>query len=488
MITPKRQHHPTAAEDRIPSKEIWALAWGGFGTGGAFGIASQLLTFVYVFTLGVNPKVLALAGTIGAIIGLVAGPFIGQFCDNYRSRWGRRRPILFFTGAPIVLLASLMFFVPNGLNDWGMAFWVLAITVPMNILNSIYSTSLGALGVEATTDYHERVRLGRYLQTFALAVGFGTQFVFPLAKHPIFGGTMNGVHIIVGVLTIPFFIAAFAPLLCKERRYALIANKPVNHNVLANVKESITNIGDVCKNRPFVVVVIINIVTFFCYNIVSVMGGYMNTYYVFGGDRDAAALPYGWLGGSYCLAGGLAVAFIYPAIARKWGKKTSLQIAATVLIVDCLSKLIVYNHSYPWWFQFIVLASNGISVQGIMFSIGSMMGDIINLDELNTGKRREAVYGSLIGWATGIGTAIAGLLSGFIIDWIGFNAKIGAQSHHTLEWMKYLYFLFPFVGGLFALFMSTRYDLTEDRVYEIRDALKKRAADEKAGNPEPALP
>jgi GPH family glycoside/pentoside/hexuronide:cation symporter len=128
----------------------------------------------------------------------------------------------------------------------------------------------------------------------------------------------------------------------------------------------------------------------------------------------------------------------------------------------------------------IVLMANGVAVQGINFLVVTMIGDIIDYDELLFGKRREALYGSLLGWFEKAGGSIGTLLCGFLLVWIGFSAKTGAQSPHTLELMKYFYFLFPFIGAIFAILAVNRYELTEDRAYEIRDELNRRHADRNA--------
>ena len=44
----------------------------------------------------------------------------------------------------------------------------------------------------------------------------------------------------------------------------------------------------------------------------------------------------------------------------------------------------------------------------------SMTSDVIDIDELNTGKRREGSLGAIYWWMVKFGTAVAGLLSGLI--------------------------------------------------------------------------
>jgi GPH family glycoside/pentoside/hexuronide:cation symporter len=272
--------------------------------------------------------------------------------------------------------------------------------------------------------------------------------------------------VVIGALAVFFGLAAFAPVfLCPEKRYIAHTKHLAKTRLLPNLMEA-------RKNRPFLIVLSIKFFTFFCYSTVGLLGVYMNTYFVYGGDVKRAAGTYAVLGSSYAIAACTSF-FIYPHIARLLGKKRALQCAAGLLVFGCICKLFVYQPKHPW-LQLIVLMANGASVQGINFVIGTMMGDVIDYDELLSGKRREALYSSLVSWFESAGQSFGLLICGFLLVWIGFDAKIGAQHPHTLHLMRFFYFLCPFIGGLFAVFMISRYDLTEDRAYEIKDELNRR--------------
>jgi GPH family glycoside/pentoside/hexuronide:cation symporter len=107
---------------------------------------------------------------------------------------------------------------------------------------------------------------------------------------------------------------------------------------------------------------------------------------------------------------------------------------------------------------------------------GSMLGDIADYDEWQTGLRREGLFASVLSWFDKAGMSFGALLGGFVLVWIGFNAKLGAQTPHTLELMKFSYFFAPFLGALTALFLIRRYELSEAAVYEIKQALAQRRA------------
>jgi GPH family glycoside/pentoside/hexuronide:cation symporter len=222
----------------------------------------------------------------------------------------------------------------------------------------------------------------------------------------------------------------------------------------------------------------------FGYNLVGMLGMYMNNYYVCGGDLTVGAWVYSWIGSAFHVAAIIGSILVYPWLAGRYGKKRTLQIAAGVLIVGCASKLVLYHPGHPW-LQFFVLSANGASNAGFALMTTSMLGDVADQDELRSGLRREALFTGLMSWSEKAGNSVGSWLAGFVLIMVGFNAKLGAQSSHTLESMKYCYAAAPAAGALLALWLIRRYDLTESRVYEIKDALARRRA-ESAPLPSPA--
>jgi len=104
----------------------------------------------------------------------------------------------------------------------------------------------------------------------------------------------------------------------------------------------------------------------------------------------------------------------------------------------------------------------------------SMTADVIDLDELNTGKRREGIFGAIYWWMVKFGFAIAGLGSGAIMSLVGFDADLAVQPEGAITGLRAFYSGLPIVGTLIAIFVMRNYDVTEKRANEIRAALEAR--------------
>ena len=102
----------------------------------------------------------------------------------------------------------------------------------------------------------------------------------------------------------------------------------------------------------------------------------------------------------------------------------------------------------------------------------SMTADVCDIDELNTGKRREGVLGAVYWWMVKMGYGIAALLGGLILAIVGFDADNVTTT--AVTGIRSFYPLLPIAGVLGAMYVMSSYDLTEEKANEVRAALEKK--------------
>ena len=146
-----------------------------------------------------------------------------------------------------------------------------------------------------------------------------------------------------------------------------------------------------------------------------------------------------------------------------------------MLIVDCIAKYWLYRPGQAW-LPIVVIIMNGIASSGVSLMCIAMLGDIADQDEYETGLRREGLFFALLAWFEKAGNSLGSFLTGFILVWIGFNAKLGAQTAETLSLMKWSYMIFPAAGAVLTLYCVSRYKLTQDQVYAIKEEIALRRA------------
>ena len=461
--------HETAPADRVSLREKIGLGLGRIAGDGTSGSIHVLLSPIYNMTLGMNPALISTVAAIQRIWDAVTDPMVGQYSDNFRSRWGRRRPLIALSALPMALLFAALWWVPEGMGDLGMFWFLLTMFVLYHLAHTLFVMPLTGLVIEATDDYHERTRIAAVLLVFAYTFQVVSQWIFPLTQLSIFPDTMTGLRWITGLCALFFCVVGLAPaFLCRERNYKRVAATQTKIKLRDGFRA-------VLASPPFMRLIVARVVFGFGYGIVGMLGIYMNTYYVFGGDIKAGGWFYGYLGTAYMIAAISCSVFVYPWLSRRLGKRHTLQLATVVLMAGCISKLFIYHPGMPW-LQLIVLLTNGAAGSGIGLMSSAMLGDIADYEEWKTGVRNEAFLASIMSWFDKIGGSLATLLGGFVLVWIGFDAKLGAQSEHTLALMKFSYFLMPFLGALLTFLLMSRYELTEDRVYEIKAELARRRA------------
>ena len=113
---------------------------------------------------------------------------------------------------------------------------------------------------------------------------------------------------------------------------------------------------------------------------------------------------------------------------------------------------------------------------GSLFTlVNSMVADVCDLDELETGTRREGMFSAIYWWMVKLGLAAASLIAGFLLNATGFNVALGAnQTPSALLYMRLFDIGIPIVTSLAAIFIIMTFEISEDKAYDIRKKLEAR--------------
>ena len=152
--------------------------------------------------------------------------------------------------------------------------------------------------------------------------------------------------------------------------------------------------------------------------------------------------------------------------------------AQAISIIGYVMMYFLFVPEKPWLY-IIALPFFSFGIGSLFTIMMSMTADVIDIDELNSGKRREGIFGAIYWWMVKVGFAIAGALSGVIIGVVGFNPDLTTTEQQGAVDDLHLFFcFFPMVGTLFAMWIMKGYDVSEARANEIRTALEKRKSAE----------
>lgn len=112
----KSTRHTTRPEDRISFKQKSAYSIGMF-VNNLQAAALPAMVVILNLGLGMDVVLVGLIGSIPRIFDAISDPLLGYISDNFRSRWGRRRPFIFVGALLAGLIFAVMWQVPPGYID-----------------------------------------------------------------------------------------------------------------------------------------------------------------------------------------------------------------------------------------------------------------------------------------------------------------------------------------------------------------------------------
>jgi len=244
-------------------------------------------------------------------------------------------------------------------------------------------------------------------------------------------------------------------------------------NFAGNLKTFLGGILDTFKCEPFRKLCLATFLVFNAFNTVAAFSFFIIVYYMNNGDAGAAGTWPAWFGTISALCTCFLVIPVVTYISQKLGKKNTFLLSQSISIL---------GYAMFWWcFQpdnplmmFLPLPLFAFGIGGLFTLMMSMTADVCDLDELNTGSRREGTFAAIYWWMVKFGFAIAGLMSGLILKMVGFDQDIAVQTPEALTGLRLAYILVPATGTLIAMAVMRRYDLTEQKAHDIRMELEAR--------------
>ncbi len=477
--TDQSKHHVTAPKDRVSFFEKAIYSIGGL-VNSLQAAAIGAMVIVLNIGLGVNPALVGLLGAIPRLIDAISDPVTGYISDNIRTRWGRRKPVIFIGAILGGIFYALMFQLHKGHSEI-FYFWYFAAFQTLYFLGfTCFSIPWIALGYEMTPDYHERTRLqaaSNFIGQIAWVVA--PWFFKIMDNKSMFTDIVQGARVLSIVLGAFIVVGGILPALFIKERFADIP-RPKRGAGLWNIsKDFFGGFATAFKCRPFVKLCAATFLIFNGFMLASAFSAYVIFFYVFGGDYAKGGTLLGWFGSlsSVCTFG---VIFLASWLSTKIGKRKTFLITISISIVGYALKWVGYNPQEPYM---LLIAAPFIAFGlGSLFTlVSSMVADVTDFDELLTGTRREGLFGAIYWWMVKLGLAVSSLLSGILLNLTGFDIALGAdQTPQALLYMRLFDIGIPIVTSLAALFIIKTFSITEAKAFEIRRQVEQRRGERRS--------
>ncbi|WP_372644667.1 MFS transporter [Ancylomarina sp.] len=466
-------HYKTAKEDIVPFGQKLAFGSGHLANQ-LFPAALGVFMVVLVMSLGMNPVLAGILGALPRLLDALTDPIMGFISDNTRSKWGRRKPYIFI-GSAITGVAFMVMWQLNPEDSQTYNFfYFLIVSVFFYIGYTIFATPLIGLGYEMTPDYNERTRLMAVSQWMGqVAWMIAPWFWVIIYDASIFESAPEGARVLsiwVGAICM---ILGVLPALFNKEMILPDNSKRANLSMSelgANTKEFVKGIKLTIKNKPFMKLCGATFLIFNGFQTIAQFAMFIIVYYLFNGDKVAAGSWPAWFGTISAMATAFLVIPIVTKISEKLGKKNAFVIATLISMIGYGLKWWGFNPANPW-LMFMPIPFLSFGIGGLFTLMMSMTADVCDLDELNNGERREGMFGAVYWWMVKLGTALALLTSGIVLQAVGFDQSIDQQTTETLTNLRIADIIIPIVTAAMAVLIVWKYDITETKAHEIREAL-----------------
>jgi glycoside/pentoside/hexuronide:cation symporter, GPH family len=451
------------------------LAFGAGDFGPAM-TAMVLISYLSPFltdVAGLKPELAGLTQLVGKVWDSVNDPMVGIMSDGTQSKQGRRYPWMIWGAIPFGVFFFLQWIVPSfgsgDVQQWGLFWYYTAISVLFNAFYTVVNLPYTALTAELTQDYDERTSLNSFRFTFsigasiiALVIGLLAAIVFPDVRQKYLA--IGAVCALLSIL--PIYWCVFGTRQ-QARRMAAVdpeLDQGVRMPILQQIKVAFTNV-------PFLYVVGIYLCSWMA---VQLTAGII-PYYV----KSWMRLPEFHVSTVLLAVQGTAMAmlFVWNKVSARYGKKAVYFMGMALWLIAQFGLYNLQPGQTVFLYVLAVLAGFGVSTAYLI--PWSMLPDVIELDELNTGQRREGVFYSFIVFLQKI---CLGLAVNQVLQSLGGNGYIPptpnnlipVQPQAVLDVIRQVVGFLPAIALILGMILAYFYPITKEKHAEILLKLEER--------------
>ncbi len=450
-----------------------------------FPAALGIFMVVLVENLGMPSWMWGVLFFVPRIVDAFFDPIMGFISDNTKSVWGRRRQYV-FVGSIIMGIAFMLMWQLHREDSVMYNFmFFLTFSLIFHIGLSIFSVPYVAMGYEMSDDFHERtsiMAISQWIGQFAWVIApWFWVIMYDPSWFPNADTATRTLAVWVGSV---FMLLAMVPAIFIKSTSTQFDEslQPLTYKTIGgSLKEILVSFKEAFTNKPFRKLCIATFLIFNAFNTVAGFTFFIVVYYLFDGDTAAAGIWPTLFGCGGALATTFIVIPIVAWIAKKLEKKRAFLICQGISVFGYILLWFLFIPGKPYMFLFALpFFSFGI---GSLFTLMmSMTADVCDMDELESGKRREGVFGAIYWWMVKFGFAIAGLLTGVIMSAVAFKAGAPTQPEGAVTGLRLFFSGVPILGTLIAMWVMWNYDLTEAKAKEIKQQLDKRKGKTTSGS------
>ena len=450
-------------EGKVPTTKKIAYGVGEFADACIYTVFYTYFLFFLTDVAHIPPVFAGTISMVGVLWDAFTDPLIGSISDNAHLGSGRRRPFMLISAIPLAISLWLLFSVID-LTPTAAGIYYIMMVVIFFTCFTIYFIPYSALAAEMSQDYDERTSIQSYKGiwiAFGTVVGGGAPMLMVDFLSTATGSTASSwsyMALAMGVVSALAILVSWVGTIGAEPVKVDNRDKPPKGNLWGRYKA-------VMSNRPFRFVIGIYLLAIIGNTLYGTTIIYFMTYYM-GFDKLTISMLF-----AVSLGSGAIFSPLINFVAQKIGKRISFMIFMTLFILVVLTLLLVK----PGQLGFVIILSifSGVSLIALWVLSWGMIGDVIEVDEWQTGQRREGLYFGFAHFVQKGGAALTFAASGSILSAFGYVPEV-EQTTTALIGIRMTCAVFTAVPTLLAVLLCWFHPMTDGRHHCLREALAAR--------------
>jgi len=457
-----RTDAPIAEDPRfVPSRKA-VFGLGDFTINAVLTSLSLLyVTHFLLVVAGLRPELAGLVPLVGRVVDAFTDPAMGRLSDRCTWKWGRRRPFFLLGAIPFgASFGALWVHVPAD-SQLAMFAYYTTVYIVMSVSMTVLAVPYLALQPEMALGYDARTSLNAWRNAGSILGVFAAICVRPVANA--FGGGSEGfaaAGALYGLIVAAPWLAIWGATWERPDFQARPADTPF----LEGVKIAAAN----ANFRRLVGMYLCGRVA------MDLVGAMLILYFTLWIWRTEDFEP--TMGIFFVVV--LASLPLWVRFAQGLEKVTVFVIGSLWWAASLVFILLV-QPDWPRWVMILAAPIGAIGYAVMDLMPWSMLGEVVDEDEIETGERREGIFYGLFMFLRKLAGALAVFLAVSLLGALGY-AQYGPQSAATLTAVRWLTSMGPAAFLLLSAWFARGYAIDRKRHAEILERLARRG--ERAGS------